>query len=126
MGIITKVDIMRNDRRNVIVEKTFNFSVRLIEFCDELYRNKNFVIGKQLLKSGTSIGANVNEAQNAESIKDFVHKLKISLKETDETIYWLSLCKASKKLAYDPVLMKEAEQIMKILSKIVSSTIKRY
>jgi four helix bundle protein len=79
---------MRNDKSNLIVEKSFQFAIDIVEFCDLLYENKKFVIGQQLLKSGTSIGANIREAQNAESKADFIHKMKISAKEADETEYW--------------------------------------
>lgn len=81
---------------NIILEKTFSFSLMTIEFCEELQSRKKFVIAEQLLKSGTSIGANVREAQNAESENDFIHKFKIAAKEADETEYWLLLCKESK------------------------------
>lgn len=63
---------------NIILEKTFGFALMIIEFCEELQSKKKFVIAEQLLKSGTSIGANVREAQNAESNNDFIHKFKIS------------------------------------------------
>jgi four helix bundle protein len=64
---------MRNDKENIIVTKTFQFAIKIIAFCEELENNKKFVIARQLLKSGTSIGANVREAQNAESKNDFIH-----------------------------------------------------
>jgi four helix bundle protein len=83
---------MRNDKQNVIVEKTFSFALKVIEFCEILEEKKKYVIARQLLKSGTSIGANVREAQNAESKADFIHKIKIAAKEADETEYWLLLC----------------------------------
>ena len=78
---------MRNDKQNPIVDKSFHFAVEIVEFCDLLYENKKYVIAQQLLKSGTSIGANIREAQNAESKADFIHKMKIAAKEADETEY---------------------------------------
>ena len=84
---------MRNDKKNVIVDLTLQFSLKIIYYCEELESKKKYIIARQLLKSGTSIGANVREAQNAESKADFIHKLKISAKEADETEYWLTLCK---------------------------------
>ena len=57
---------MRNDKQNPIVDKSFQFAVEIVEFCDLLYEHKKYVIAQQLLKSGTSIGANIREAQNAE------------------------------------------------------------
>ena len=74
---------------NVIVDKTFDFAVKIIEYCELLESHKKFVISNQLLKSGTSIGANVSEAQNAESRADFIHKIKLAAKEANETNYWL-------------------------------------
>ncbi|NTV06799.1 MAG: four helix bundle protein, partial [Chlorobiaceae bacterium] len=78
---------MRNDKKNPIVELTLDFSLEIIEFAELLEENRKYVIAKQLLKSGTSIGANIREAQNAESKADFIHKLKIAAKEADETEY---------------------------------------
>ena len=80
---------MRNDKENLIVDLTFDFALEIIEYCEKLEELRKYVIARQLLKSGTSIGANVNEAQNAESKSDFIHKLKIAAKEADETKYWL-------------------------------------
>ena len=67
---------MRNDKKNVIVDLTLQFSLKIISFCEELETNRKYIIARKLLKSGTSIGANVREAQNAESKADFIHKLK--------------------------------------------------
>ena len=86
---------MRNDKENIIVEKSFRFALKVIQYCELLEENKKFVISRQLLGSGTSIGANVREAQNSESKADFIHKIKMAAKEADETEYWLLLCKNS-------------------------------
>lgn len=80
------------EKENIIVKLTFQFAIEIIKYTAGLQENKKFVIANQLLKSGTSIGANIREAQNAESKSDFVHKFKIAAKEIDETIYWLELC----------------------------------
>jgi len=72
---------------NVIIKLTFQFALDIIKYCEILQENKKFVIANQLLKSGTSIGANIREAQNAESKADFIHKFKISAKEIEETTY---------------------------------------
>ncbi|MEI6056833.1 MAG: four helix bundle protein [Lentisphaerota bacterium] len=106
---------------NIILEKTFRFALMIIEFCEELQSKKKFVIAEQLLKSGTSIGANVREAQNAESNNDFIHKFKISAKEADETEYWLLLCEASKNYPFNPELLSALVDIKKIISKIIST-----
>src|SRR5690349_9489523 len=112
---------MRNDKDNLIVNKTIEFSLAVIKYCDLLEQNKRFVIAKQLLRSATSIGANVFEAQNAESKADFIHKMKIAAKETSETLYWLILCERSEGYYFDIKLKTDLEDIIRILSKIISS-----
>jgi four helix bundle protein len=84
------------NKENVIINLTFKFALEIITYCDTLQENKKFVIANQLLKSGTSIGANIREAQNARSKADFIHKFKIAAKEIEKKIYWLELCKFSK------------------------------
>jgi four helix bundle protein len=87
---------MRDDKENLIVKLSLEFALDIIVFSELLEENKKFVIARQLLRSGTSIGANIREAQNAESKNDFIHKMKIAAKEADETNYWLTLCEMSK------------------------------
>ena len=111
--------------QNPIVKKTFDFSLSIIDFTEQLQAERKYAVGNQLLRSGTSIGANVREAQNAESIKDFLHKLKIALKEADETEYWLLLCKASPHYPNTDHLVDELQHILRILNKIVQSTKQR-
>ena len=107
---------------NVIVEKSFRFALKIIEYSELLEEGKKYVIAKQILKSGTSIGANVNEAQSAESKADFIHKLKIADKEANELEYWLQLCKIADNYP-DPLLLEnELIEIKKILSKIISTS----
>ena len=80
--------------KSIIKDKSFVFSIRVVKLCKYLIENKKeFVLSKQLLRSGTAVGALVRESQNAESTKDFIHKLAIAQKECDETIYWLELLK---------------------------------
>ena len=110
------------DKENVIVKLTFEFALGIIQYCELLQENKNFVIANQLLKSGTSIGANVREAQNAESKADFIHKFKISAKEIEETIYWLELCKFSEGYPSADHLIEQLENIKRIISKIIISS----
>ncbi|MDK2952850.1 MAG: hypothetical protein PWQ27_233 [Kosmotoga sp.] len=77
---------------SVVKTKSFEFAIRVVELYKYLTtEKKEFVMSKQLLRSGTSIGANVREAMNGESTADFIHKLAIALKEADETLYWLEL-----------------------------------
>ncbi len=79
-------------------------------------------MAKQLLEAGTSIGANVREAQNAESKADFIHKMKIAAKEADETDYWLFLCNHSQNYPKNELLNDKLQAIIKILSKIISTS----
>jgi four helix bundle protein len=113
---------MRDDRENIIVIKTIEFSLKLIAYCELLEEKKKFVIARQLLRSGTSIGANVMEAQDAESKADFIHKLKIASKEAGETKYWLMLCEKSESYPKQPELLLLLDVIVKILSKIIATS----
>ena len=113
---------MRNDKDNLIVDLTFKFSLAIIQYCEELEASKKYVIARQLLKSGTSIGANVHEAQNAESKADFIHKFKLASKEADETMYWLALCKQAPNYPDTSLLHSDLESIVRIMSKIISSS----
>jgi four helix bundle protein len=113
---------MRNDKENVIVEKSFEFALKIVSYCERLEEKKKFVISRQLLGSGTSIGANIREAQNAESKADFIHKLKIAAKEADESEYWLLLCKYSNSYPFDEQLLTDLNELIRILSKIISTS----
>jgi four helix bundle protein len=113
---------MRNDRENIIVNKTIDLALKIIPYCELLEEKRKYVIARQLLKSATSIGANVFEAQNAESKVDFIHKLKIAAKEASETKYWLILCERSESYPKEPFLAALVEDIIRILSKIISSS----
>jgi four helix bundle protein len=106
-------------KENVIVTLTFNFALEIIKYCDGLQENKKFVIANQLLKSGTSVGANIREAQNAESKADFIHKFKISAKEIEETIYWLELCKFSDNYPNSDQLIEQVNNISRIVNKTI-------
>lgn len=103
---------MRNDKENEIVKVSFEFALMIIEYCEKLESLHKYVIARQLLKSGTSIGANIREAQNAESKPDFIHKLKIAAKE-------------AKNYPYDIALSEKLLSILKLLGKILG-TIKRH
>jgi four helix bundle protein len=114
--------MQNNKGKNIIVELSFNFALKVITYVESLETSHKYVIARQLLKSGTSIGANVREAQNAESRNDFIHKLKIAAKEADETEYWLMLCKHSNGFENCDELLNNCHIIIKILSKIISSS----
>ena len=104
---------------NVILKKTIEFSLEIIKYVELLEDRRKYIIANQLLKSGTSIGANVHEAQNAESKADFIHKFKIAAKEVDETKYWLVLCKNSNNYPDCGQLEQPLYEIEKIITKII-------
>jgi len=106
--------------KNPLLLKTFDFSLKVIIYADLLHEQKKFVIANQLLKSGTSIGANSKESQNAESRADFIHKLKIALKEADETEYWLFLCQNSRTYPDCKELLNLLFEIVKLLNSIIA------
>ncbi len=113
---------MNKEKENIVLTLSFEFALKSIEFSEELEGNRKFAIANQILKSGTSIGANIREAQGAESRADFIHKMKIAAKEAEETEYWLELCEHSKNYPYNPILKDELISIKKLLSKIISSS----
>lgn len=107
---------------NVILTRTISFSLEIIKYCEQLEELKKYVIARQLMRCGTSIGANVHEAQNAESKADFVHKFKIAAKEIEETKYWLILCKESESYPDCDNLKEQLFEIEKIITKIISTS----
>lgn len=109
-------------RENIILTKTIDFSLKVIEYVELLESKRKFVIANQLLKSATSIGANVHEAQNAESKVDFIHKFKIAAKEVDETKYWLVLCNKAESYPDHGILADMLYEIEKIITKIISTS----
>jgi four helix bundle protein len=113
---------MQTNKPNLIVDLTFEFSLRIVEYCEMLESKKKWNLANQLFRSGTSIGANVREAQNGESRADFIHKLKIAAKEADETEYWLQICKKSKNYPDPDELLLSIESIQRVMSKIISSS----
>src|SRR5262249_39624776 len=106
---------------NLIVKLTFEFASDIIDYCDLLEGKRKFEMKPQLFRSGTSIGALVREAQNAESKADFIHKMKIGAKEGDETEYWLLLCKSKNNYPDCSHLLEKLETINRILAKIIST-----
>ena len=110
---------------NVIEEKSFDFAVRIVKLYRHLNNEKKeFTLSKQLLRSGTSIGANVTEAQKAQSPADFNAKLNIALKEANETEYWLRLLKATDYISiseYDSI-NNDIQEILSILVAICKKT----
>ena len=106
---------------NLILLKSFEFAKNIIKYTEKLEENRKFVVANQVLKSGTSIGANIKEAQNAESKADFIHKLKIAMKEAEETEFWLFLCNESENYPNSEKLLVELFEILKITNKIIST-----
>jgi len=109
-------------KENVVVSKSIDFALRIISFCEILEKERKFVVANQLLKSGTSIGANIHEAQNAESRADFIHKVKIALKELEEVKYWLTLCKKAESYPFEAVLIDNVNELGLIMYKIISTS----
>ncbi len=109
------------DSPNIIVDKSFEFSKLIIRFCLNLKEQKHFEISSQLIRSGTSIGANIRESQRAESSTDFRHKLRIALKEADETKYWLLLID-SEIQTVEKKLFEMNEELIKLLVAIINSS----
>ena len=110
---------------NPILKLSFNFSLSVIEYCELLESNKQYVIARQLLKSATSVGANCMESQNAESKADFIHKMKIAAKEAEETQYWLWLCNFSKNYPDCDNLIKKIDEINRVLGSILKTAKKK-
>jgi len=108
---------------NKILELTFEFSLNIIQLYKTLVKHNEFVLSKQLLRSATSIGANVEEANAAQTKRDFIAKMSIASKEARETRYWLKLLSKSKlvDIVYDDYLIK-IEHIINILTKIVKTS----
>lgn len=112
-------------KENILKEKSFQFSLLIISAYKQLSKDqKEFILYKQLLRSGTSIGALYREAEHAESKPDFIHKLSIGLKEANETLYWIELLYQSEYLSkhiYDDIRVKCTELIRLMVSIIKTS-----
>ncbi len=106
-------------RDGPIVQKSLTFAIEIIKFCDILSEKKKFIISNQLMKSGTSIGAQVFEAQYSESRVDFIHKMKIAQKEANETLYWLILCEKMEGIKVQQEISNILNEILAIISKII-------
>ena len=107
---------------NLILQLTFDFSLEIIKYTEALEQLRKFNLSNQLFRSGTSIGANAREAQNAESKLDFIHKMKIAMKEVEETEYWLLLCDYSENYPKTDLLLEKLNAISKVINKIISSS----
>jgi four helix bundle protein len=111
-------------KQNIIKEKTFLFAIEIVGLYKVLADRKEFVLSKQVLRSGTSIGANVRESEHAQSKADFIHKLSISLKEANETEYWLDLLYETKYITqteFEDIKPKITE-LLKLLTSIINTS----
>ena len=111
-------------KENVIQDKSYKFALRIIKVYRYLTEEKReYVLSKQLMRSGTSIGANVEEAIGGQSRKDFLHKLSIAYKEARETRYWIRLARDSDFLTEDDciTLLEDCEELLKLLGSIIRS-----
>jgi four helix bundle protein len=114
---------MENNEKIGIEERSFNFAIEIVKLYKELKNLNEFVISKQLLRAGTSIGANVSEAQAAQTKKDFIMKMTIASKEAREARYWLQLLNQSKLVEKDfNDYLIEIKNIISILTKIVKTS----
>lgn len=112
-------------KNNIVRDKSFDFAIRIVKLYQYLNSNKKeFVLSKQLLRSGTSIGAMIREAEHAESKNDFIHKFAIAQKEANEVVYWLELLKATDYLnekEFDNIYV-DAITILKLITSILKTS----
>lgn len=114
---------MRERKPNLVLDKSFEFALKIVDLYRELVQDKKeFVLSKQLLRSGTSIGANVREGLVAQSRKEFISKLNVSLKEAHETEYWLELLEYGKYIDKGSSLLTDIDSLIRILTSIIKST----
>lgn len=112
-------------KSNIIQEKSFLFAIRIIRVYQQICNDKReYILSKQLLRSGTSIGANIEESIGGQSKADFISKISIAYKEARETIYWIKLLEATDYLSENTAieLIKESEELCRILGKIQITT----
>ena len=116
---------MKNEKRNIVTDKSYAFALRIIKLYKFLVEEKReFVLSKQILRSGTAVGALIKEAEHAQSKADFLNKMNIALKEANETEYWLMLLKDSDYIDEKSFnsLHPESVELIKLLASIVKST----
>lgn len=107
--------------KNIVLEKSFLFAASVLDLNEKVIEKRQYQLANQLVRSGTSIGANVRESQRAVSTADFINKLGIALKEADETDYWLRLVDL-KVTSVDKQMFDEVNELMKLLVSIINST----
>jgi four helix bundle protein len=110
-------------KSNIIVDKTFNFAVNIAGLYKKLKQDREFIVGSQLFRAATSIGANVEEAQAAQSRKDFINKMSIASKEARETRYWLRVISSAQLIEFDLTSqLNDINEIISILTSIIKTT----
>lgn len=112
-------------KNNIVKDKSFDFAIRIVKLSQYLsIEKKEFTLSKQLLRSGTSIGAMVREAEHAESKNDFIHKFAIAQKEANESVYWLELLRATDYLNEKEFenINNDAISILKLITSIIKTT----
>ena len=109
---------MGNREDSIVLKKAFNFALKVIDLNRELISRKEYVLSNQVVRSGTSIGANINEALGGVSKKDFQHKMALAFKESNETEYWLKLLEYSN-TADTESLLSDIEEVRRILAAII-------
>ena len=112
-------------KKNVVKDKSYAFAIKIVRLCQMLQQEKKeFVLSKQLLRSGTAPGALIREAEHAESKADFIHKMSIGLKEIIETIYWINILPDTQYVENQTFqsILTDAEEILKLLISIVKTS----
>lgn len=109
-------------KNNLVLEKSFSFSLKVIAVYKELAEGKEYMLSKQFLRSGTSIGANCEEASAAQTKRDFITKMSIASKEAREVRYWIRLLKASGYMDKEHSIQNEADELIRILTAIVKTS----
>ena len=120
---------MNNDgKKNILKEKAFSFAIRIVKAYQYLVKERNeFVLSKQLLRSGTAIGALVHEAEYAQSVPDFINKMSVALKEANETEYWLMLLKESNYMddeSYSSIV-NDCQELLRLLISTINTSKKK-
>jgi four helix bundle protein len=109
-------------KENIAVKLSFELAVKTIQYCTKLDEIRKWSLSNQIMRAALSIGANIKEAQNAESKNDFIHKMKIAAKEADELEYYFEVCNASKELPDTVSLLDDVQTICRILNKIIATS----
>ena len=112
----------QKNQDNLVLNRSFELAIQIVSIADALNDSRQYDLSRQILRCGTSVGANIREAQHPESRKDFYHKLKIAMKEAEETAYWLDLLEATKKISIPEELKENLLSVRKLLLRILSTT----